>query len=573
MKKILKTTFAFVIALTVIFQLFILVSTETLAQTDPTEEEQIETILNDIEDERTAALEAQILLSLPLISDNPNHVITFTDPSGEGVYLEIDGGDYEKIENPYTLPTLGIGQHILNFKFTDDEDMVQVLERTFVVIPRVPQIKAPDITGASLTIGGTGIAAGTIELFITNGTLTYNKETAIDKNGIWSYTFEEELTDGRYTVITLARKNGFASKYSEPVIFEIDADGSSSNSTSTVTVLDKINFKFSSIGSFGEIAQIVQDNPDLLILILSVILLGFIIGFAISNSTKSDDTKRAEKLLKNALNGKAIQPKSSKKIKSSPEKSDELSLIDKLKKTKGVSDKTIAVEKSREDTKKGKKSVLPKKIAEDIDSDNPDTDEESEIEEEEAVEENTNASQIDNYTVVEEVEEITQDVDDTEIVKGEEVSQEEEVEAKDTEKQEESDKKETETKKKSVKDDKVTGEKEKEKGGLFSFLSKRIKPQDTINTAKSQETIKTVEKPMTKEEFLSKFNKYDPDDAKGQEKTDAIATIESKVQKEKLKKTQELNKKFAKSKVFTKPVKKEKKKDKPSRNIRITLTS
>jgi len=50
MKKILKTTFAFVIALTVIFQLFILVSTETLAQTDPTEEEQIETILNDIED-------------------------------------------------------------------------------------------------------------------------------------------------------------------------------------------------------------------------------------------------------------------------------------------------------------------------------------------------------------------------------------------------------------------------------------------------------------------------------------------------------------------------------------------
>src|SRR5690606_35117687 len=108
------------------------------------------------EEENQDTLSELLLIQIPDETDNPNFTITFTDPSGEGVELKVDGGKYEVIQNPHTLPALGVGKHTLIFKFIDDQDTEQEIERTLTIVPRPPEISPPEnIDNKRLIIAGT----------------------------------------------------------------------------------------------------------------------------------------------------------------------------------------------------------------------------------------------------------------------------------------------------------------------------------------------------------------------------------------------------------------------------------
>lgn len=255
--------------------------------------------LNSLEDERTRQLENQLLLTLPLTTDNPNHVITFTDPSGKGVYLDIDGKGNNKINNPYTLPTLGIGKHTLIFEFHDKEQTEQVLNRELAVIPRAPLMKAPEVADSRLTVSGTGLSMAYVELYLTNGVKTFTSQAEVDDKGAWSIKFPTALEPGKYSIMGVTRKAGYTSKFSESISFIVE--GSSENPQQIITDSDsKIKFSLTNF-DFSKIGIIISENPDLLIIILSPLALGLILGVLLKGLLHGKDSKKTEHLLKSAL--------------------------------------------------------------------------------------------------------------------------------------------------------------------------------------------------------------------------------------------------------------------------------
>ena len=170
------------------------------------------------EEERESDFENQLLLQIPLLTDNPSHILTFTDPSTEknGVQLEIDGTKYIEIKSPYALPALGIGKHVLKFKFTDKEGATQVLEKELTIIPRPPIIKAPQINGNNIIINGTGLANSELIILLSSGVDNYTENITIDKDGNWSNTFDIQNSESTlFNVSAYTRKYGFASNLSE----------------------------------------------------------------------------------------------------------------------------------------------------------------------------------------------------------------------------------------------------------------------------------------------------------------------------------------------------------------------
>lgn len=296
-------------------------------------EDQITEILSDIEDERTKDLENQLALNLPIETDNPNFVMTFTDPSGKGVYIQVDGKDYIKIDSPYTFQTLGIGQHTILLKFNDNQQTQQILEKKLVIIPRVPQIKAPEISNGVLTVNGTGIALGTAEIVLTNGIENFAATTEIDLKGYWTYKFENITTDGKYTLFASIRKNGYASKLSEAMSFELSEDQiGGTNSATTTLVTSAISFKFSDFKP-EDIQSIVAKNPDLIIYTGVQVILGMLLGLFLAKIGKSKDLKKTETLLKNAFiskNQNNTQTPNAQDITNV--QSGNFTLVDKLKK-------------------------------------------------------------------------------------------------------------------------------------------------------------------------------------------------------------------------------------------------
>lgn len=291
MKKIMITT----IILTITISLFI--NNVIYAQTN---QEDINKVLINIENERIKKLEAQLALIIPLTTDNPNHVITFADQAKKGVKLEIDGQGYRTVKSPYSLPSLGIGKHTLTFKFTDTEGTEQTLEKSITVIPRPPILQVPEtVNSTKISIKGTALASSTVNIFLSSGTKSYRESVTVDTNGAWTKEITGEFSYGIYTTIAYTTKNGIASQYSEPLVFEYKSDNNNIN----IDTKQKIYFTFKdSIDK--NIIETLKSNTDLIILILSSILLGLTISSLLTFIINRKKNQKLENIFQNFLDKK-----------------------------------------------------------------------------------------------------------------------------------------------------------------------------------------------------------------------------------------------------------------------------
>lgn len=293
---------------------FFLPSTLVFAQT--TQNDEVTQVLSDIENERTKKLQDTLGLTVPLETDNPNHILTFKDPSGKGVKMEINGQGFKTIKSPYTLPSLGIGSHILTFKFTDKEETSQSLEKDLVVIPRPPIVNAPSkVSKSEITIGGTALAGSIVDLFISGDTLNFKGSAQVGTDGSWSHTFKEGFKYSVYTIIARTKKNGFSSNLSEPVVFELSAldNGSRSNTKE----IRPIYFDFTQFTP-NNFFPTLKNNPHLIILALVFAIFGGLMTWWIESVSSRKVNKTAEgkfiKLLSEKEQPKKTKEKGNKEV-------------------------------------------------------------------------------------------------------------------------------------------------------------------------------------------------------------------------------------------------------------------
>jgi hypothetical protein len=240
-----------------------------------------------LEEKRTEEIENALKISMPEYTDNPSHIITFVDPSEEkkGVELDIDEQGYKKINSPYSLPQLSIGEHHLKFRFVDSIGATKVLEYDLIVIPRPPLIKAPTFDENNLALSGTGLANGEVILTVSIDANNYTQVADIDTDGNWNTSIPmESVSDGIYTIFGYTRKDGYASNPSEPTVFEYGNDG-----------VEDIKKSNDSIITFSDIPTVLTQNPDLIVFSVSLLLLGALVTSIVFILTRSSKSNREEK--------------------------------------------------------------------------------------------------------------------------------------------------------------------------------------------------------------------------------------------------------------------------------------
>lgn len=257
--------------------------------------------LDQKETEREQSFTNLLKLNLPTQTSNPSLVITFTDPSQEkkGVQVEIDSKSFVSIKSPYTLPALSIGDHILKFKFVDTVGTTQLLEKTLIVLPRVPIISAPTINGSSVQVYGTGLANSEIILVVSSGLNLITKQSTIDGDGKWSITFESgELVDGTYSLTGYVRKYGYASDLAQSITFVLG------KGITTIAGTHSNSFSFKNV-NVSTLGKFISDNPDIIVLVAGFFVFGFLISFLLSLIFKNpDDDKDIEKMKKDVVKPK-----------------------------------------------------------------------------------------------------------------------------------------------------------------------------------------------------------------------------------------------------------------------------
>jgi hypothetical protein len=499
----------------------------TNTTTTQTSEESLTDILNQIDDERIKNLELQLLLSLPLTSENPNHIVTFTDPSPsqKGVFLQVDGKEYKQITSPYTLPTLGIGLHVINFRFYDKVETQQILERNFVVIPRAPQIKPPVVNGGNVTLSGTSIAASQVEIIVFNDLDRINLTATSDPAGNWSINIEKQLVAAKYTVMAVVRKNGFASKFSETIGFEVGAV-QIENAGSTIQATKPIYFRFDLLNQ-NNIIETISQNPDLGILMLLVFAVALFIAILVHGLFKDKESKKAEKLLKSIFlpkNGTNTVNNGNEKDKDNYKKQNVRQILqEKLTK--------------KENPETGKPEVTASVVKTTTETATfNDKDGNSKVEVKEQI-------------LEQEVKLLKEEMD--EIIKDKKEKVSKEVEAtKITEKDSEN----MEDKLLPIEMEETVESKEEEKQKAVEEFKKE------------EETEADSDKFLSKEDFLMKFKDLDPDNEKGEENNKhQVSNIKHQ--------NENINSKFQISKNEYHPNNKTNNKKKDKRNIKISLTS
>ncbi len=303
MKKLFKNFF--------LVTLFFLLLTPLLTTHS---QEDVKNELTEIENERNQRVEEQLLLNLPEISDNPNHIITFKDPSGNGIFLEIDGQEFVEIKSPFTLPSLGLGKHILTFKFSDEQKTEQILERAFTVIPRPPVLNPPSIVDNEVIISGTSISNSKVDIFLSRDIYNEKVQTETNGDGDWEYIFTENIEEGIYTIIATTRKNGLASNSSEAIVFTV-GDDTTTPITEIKTQGIQFNFKDIDFSNYKNIVQILKTNTDLSIALGIVFLLGVTFAWLLISVIQRIGQGKSKKVLRELLKNKTAQESGSLKEK------------------------------------------------------------------------------------------------------------------------------------------------------------------------------------------------------------------------------------------------------------------
>jgi hypothetical protein len=516
--------------------LTVLISPNSVSAQD-TSEETLNQILDQIDDERIKNLELQLLLSLPLITENPNYILTFTDPSPsqKGIFFQIDGKEYKQITSPYTLPTLGIGKHILNFRFYDKVETQQILERDLVVVPRAPQINPPAVNGGNVTISGTSIAASQVEVLVFNEASRYTFTATSDASGVWSATIDKTLEAGKYTVLATTRKNGFSSKYSETMGFEV---GGQTGTTATTTTENKsIYFRFDSL-DFNNLLPTFTQNGDLAILIVLAFGFGLLIPIIWTLSFRNKETKQAEKLLKSVFLPK--QGQTTQNVRQI--------LMENLAKN----------EKATKEKVEAANNVLTNSAPSEPEVEEP---KEKEVESAESVKSSIiNADLLNDLIITkEEEDEIASSTELAPNIKNQ-ASKKDEEEKVEEKKDKKTETKDTVTELAETIDEKEIETEEEAEVKTTEKIEVVEPKEDMKSSKKSTKDVVKEEGILSKEDFLMKFHEFDPDDEKGVEKL--VETMEE-TENEVL----ETSASEMLNKVDTKPVPKEK------RNIRISLTS
>jgi len=290
--------------------------------------------LDQKEAEREQSFTNLLKLNIPTQTSNPSLVITFTDPSQEkkGVQLEIDSKSFVTIKSPYTLPALSIGDHILKFKFVDTVGTTQLLEKTLIVLPRVPIINAPTINDSSVQIYGTGLANSEIILVMSSGLNLITKQSTINGEGQWSITFESgELVDGTYSLTGYVRKYGYASDPAQSITFVLG------EGTATIAGTHSNSFSFKNV-NVSTLGKFISDNPDIIALVAGFFVLGFLVSFLLALIFKNPDNGKDIEKMKQDV----VKPKTNGK---------ELTLKEKLLSDKKDEKPTVVEEEKKEEIK------------------------------------------------------------------------------------------------------------------------------------------------------------------------------------------------------------------------------
>jgi hypothetical protein len=318
------------------------------------ENEETSQNVEEMEQERTEEIENELNISIPEYTDNPSHIITFVDPSEEeeGVELDIDESGYKDVNSPYSLPSLNIGNHHLKFRFVDSVGATKVLEYDIVIIPRPPVIKAPEFSENNLLLSGTGLANSEVVLTVSVGANNYTQIADIDGDGNWNSSISmDNVTKGIYTIFGYTRKDGYASNPSEPSVMEYGQEGSQDMQDTTKA---NINFDLSTV-TLQDIPDIVIQNPDLIIVLVSVLLLGALITAIIFILVRNLKNRETEDEFSKKINGK--EKKEEKTLKELFEEDDQ-----KKESKEEEEQKEVTKEKKEEKDKDEKKKGLFKNL-------------------------------------------------------------------------------------------------------------------------------------------------------------------------------------------------------------------
>lgn len=428
-----------------------------------------------VEEERDNSLETQLLLNLPDETDNPNHTMIFADPSGEGIYIKIDGTSELRIQSPYILPSLGVGDHKLEIRFTDKQGATQILEKYLVVIPRPPVIKAPDTrTTSEISFTGTALANAKISILLTGESETYSADVESDEDGIWSTSFTEEFTEGSYTLVAFTRKNGYSSTFSETLTFRVEIDGTQITDPGAGEKQTEFTFTLESLFS-GDILQNIQNNPDIALMSAVLVFAGWIISIILNGLFGKGRENRKETEFLKQLNGDKTPTESKKKSKKPKRrfkgKNRKVKTFKKMlgENKSSIKDKLQERNKKQEEAKDESEDKKKDKSADKPDSSNKD-------------------SKKDNKNEKSEKQNDKQDKKD---------SNKDGKSGKDKPKE----------------DTKDTKDNSPEKASKPDQDKKEDKPKDKKKDPKSED-----KKEISKEEFLKDFKDFDPDNDKGKEK-------------------------------------------------------
>lgn len=507
-------------------------------------------------DEDVEALQNDLLLKLPEETDNPNYTILFTDPSGKGVSLSIDGAEKVPIQSPYSLPALGIGKHAIQFTYTNLEDAESTYETSITIIPRPPEIKPPEITNNQLTFSGTAIPAGTLKLFLTGAAVTYRETVKVEDGGNWSVQLSGDFQEAVYTATAYVTKNGFGSDFSEPVTFNI---GTSNNVITPEDTAGQLDFALSYI-LVPDFYNRYLESRDLLLYTLFILILGLLFGVLIHRFFFVRGERSLENKFKSMLSnddkdkgndkkGKKNKEKNGEWIDTKPKEEDELPVFTKENEIDQAVDQAVedappveideggeTANVAPEEEVSGSSEVVEEGVLEEAVVEEVPAEEAEYVEDpNEEVPEYVASSAVETEEVQEENLEATDaEVPPEELISEENVESEAteqvmenadgSIEEAQTEIPAEPTEEVIEPPSEALAENEEKSDGKGEKLGIFSFLSRKNKKKDEkkeedtaapkeVAEDKPSESVEEMEqsKELSREEFLEQFKNYDPD--------------------------------------------------------------